>query len=86
MLKQRRSRLPGAPVIKSTSYSLMMMITVVGLVVVIIVEVNIMESWQVSQYEEILKKAEARAVDYPGNQDMVDWVLVENDAKWRLHV
>ena len=62
------------------------MITIVGSVTVIIVEVNIMESWQVSQYEEILKKAEARAVDYPGNQDMVDWVLVENDAKWRLHV
>ena len=64
----------------------MMMITIVGSVTVIIVEVNIMESWQVSQYEEILKKAEARAVDYPGNQDMVDWVFVENDTKWRLHV
>ena len=53
---------------------------------VIIVEMNTLESWQVSQYEEILKKAEARAVDYPGNQEMVDWVLVENDTKWRLHV
>ena len=35
------------------------------------------KSCQVSQYEEILKKAEARAVDYPGHGGMV--VLGDDD-------
>ena len=43
-------------------------------IIVIIVKIR---SCQVSQYEEILKKAETRAVEYPGFQH--EWMVLLGD-------